>query len=276
MASVRLTDDEWLLLRDEPADLLKVYVELRRRMDFANATVGQHERLSEQAIKEVLHVPARAGRRAETPTRKRVRYVLSSLERLGAIEAVGSFVFRLPYAPSDDSVQKRWGQGGAKVGPEVGPNETGSKSPQDNSLNGQEQRGGHIGSSEVDSRWGLPPGAGPGGSSPDGEEVGGGPPPCPQQEIIDLYREICVPAGMSDVRVWNKTRQGLLRARWRQASKHQSLEFWRRYFEHCANSKFLTGQADPQPGKPPFVADLEWIVKPNNFAKIVEGKYHRG
>jgi len=114
-------------------------------------------------------------------------------------------------------------------------------------------------------------------SSPDGEDGDAkAPPSCPHQKIIDLYREICVPVGMPDVKVWNNQRERLLRARWREAVKHQSLDFWRQYFEHVAASHFLTGQAEPKNGQPPFCADLEWIVRPTNFAKIVEGKYHRG
>jgi hypothetical protein len=35
------------------------------------------------------------------------------------------------------------------------------------------------------------------------------------------------------------------------------------------------GRAPPQQGKPPFRADLEWLTKAANFAKIAEGKYHR-
>lgn len=113
-------------------------------------------------------------------------------------------------------------------------------------------------------------------STPDGVEGDGKPPPCPHEKILALYREICVPAGMTEVRVWNDKRCKFLRARWRENPKHQSLDFWRRYFEHCADSRFLTGQAEPRKDQPPFVADLEWIIRPSNFAKIVEGKYHRG
>lgn len=112
-------------------------------------------------------------------------------------------------------------------------------------------------------------------STPNGVDVGGKPPPCPQERILELYREVCVPAGLPDVRVWNETRQGYLRARWRENPKHQSLDFWRRYFEHVTRSRFLTGRTNGSGDKPPFVADLEWLVRQNNFAKVVEGRYHR-
>jgi hypothetical protein len=35
----------------------------------------------------------------------------------------------------------------------------------------------------------------------------------------------------------------------------------------------LTGRCEGRKGRP-FVADLEWIIRPKNFAPILEGKYH--
>jgi hypothetical protein len=40
-------------------------------------------------------------------------------------------------------------------------------------------------------------------------------------------------------------------------------------------SRFLTGKAEPGPGRKPFVATLEWLLRPKNFAKVVEGTYHQ-
>lgn len=96
---------------------------------------------------------------------------------------------------------------------------------------------------------------------------------CPHQEIIAAYHELlptCTP-----VRVWNDMRKGLLRQRWREDAKRQRIEWWRKFFGYVAESRFLTGQGDCTPGRDPFVADLEWLVRPQNFAKVIEGKYHR-
>jgi hypothetical protein len=103
--------------------------------------------------------------------------------------------------------------------------------------------------------------------------IAGGPPACPHQQIVDLYHEIL--PELPRVRLWNKTREGLLRARWRESSKHQSSDFWQRLFEHVRKSDFLMGRLDGTAGRPPFKADLEWLLLPSNFAKIIEGKYHR-
>jgi hypothetical protein len=111
-----------------------------------------------------------------------------------------------------------------------------------------------------------------------------GPPDCPHDRIIELYHEL-MPTNPR-VLEWNDTRRGYLRARWREKAKPNGrtqgytttdagITFWRRFFAYCAESKFLTGQSDGRPGRPPFVADLEWLMKPGNFAKVIEGKYHQ-
>lgn len=104
-------------------------------------------------------------------------------------------------------------------------------------------------------------------------------PACPQQEIIGLYHEhlpLC-----PKVREWNNARQGYLKSRWREKalerhwkSKQEGLAMFAKLFDFIGESKFLTGKVQAQRDKPPFVATLEWIVRPNNWAKIIEGKYH--
>jgi hypothetical protein len=51
------------------------------------------------------------------------------------------------------------------------------------------------------------------------------------------------------------------------------LAWWGEFFKSVGKSRFLTGKVNSKDGRA-FVADLEWILKPSNFAKIVEGKYH--
>jgi len=95
---------------------------------------------------------------------------------------------------------------------------------------------------------------------------------CPHEEIIELYHQI-LPTGRR-VRIWNDTRMAKLRARWKEDPKRQSLEWWAKFFNYIAESHFLSGKTATT-GRPPFELDLEWIVSPANFVKIVEGKYHR-
>jgi len=89
-----------------------------------------------------------------------------------------------------------------------------------------------------------------------------------------MYHEF-LPVG-THVRVWNGTRSKHLQARWRESTKRQNLDWWKRFFEYVAQSEFLTGRAPAAQGRDPFVVGLDWLVNPQNFAKVIEGKYHRG
>lgn len=110
-------------------------------------------------------------------------------------------------------------------------------------------------------------------------------PDCPHEKLIDLYHEAlpdCTRVGR-----WTPGRQQAMRARWKDEAapnreKHrgystteQGLAYWRRFFGWVAESKFLTGRAPGRDGKPPFMASLPWLVKSENFAKVIEGQYHR-
>lgn len=96
-------------------------------------------------------------------------------------------------------------------------------------------------------------------------------PDCPHDEIIALYHE-ALPANPR-IRQWTESRQESLRTRWREDEKRQSLDYWRRFFKHVAASPFLTGQRTGR-GERPFLPGLEWLVKAENFAKVIEGRYH--
>lgn len=93
-------------------------------------------------------------------------------------------------------------------------------------------------------------------------------PNCPHQEIIALYHELLPQC--TQVRTWTPARAQALRARWNEAPERQSLDYWRQFFEYVASCDFLIGRGG---GKTPFFADLEWITRAGNFAKIREGKY---
>jgi uncharacterized protein YdaU (DUF1376 family) len=117
---------------------------------------------------------------------------------------------------------------------------------------------------------------------PSGEpEEKTGLPKCNHKAVVDLYHEH-LPT-LRKVEVWNDARKGYLRQRWREVAAELSekeemseqvmLDYWARLFKYISQSKFLTGRVNDKGGRA-FVADLEWILKPSNFAKIIEGKYH--
>lgn len=101
------------------------------------------------------------------------------------------------------------------------------------------------------------------------DDVGAGkrttPNACPHKEIVALYHEIL--PGLRQVRTWNATREKHLRARWREDKRRQSLSWWRSYFERVKDSSFLTGK------KTDWSADFDWLIRPTNMAKVLEGKY---
>jgi hypothetical protein len=95
---------------------------------------------------------------------------------------------------------------------------------------------------------------------------------CPHQAIIDLFHEV-LPMARA-VREWTPARAMHLRARWREDTKRQELDWWRRFFAYIAESEFLTSRAKTAAGRKPFVLSLDWLVKTENFAKVREGAYH--
>ena len=90
-------------------------------------------------------------------------------------------------------------------------------------------------------------------------------PDCPHQEILALYHEL-LPT-LTQMRRWEGSRSKQLLSRWRENPKHQTLDYWRGYFEYVSQSDFLMGR------KTTWRADLEWLTKAANFTKVIEGKY---
>jgi hypothetical protein len=107
---------------------------------------------------------------------------------------------------------------------------------------------------------------------------------CPVGSLVDMYHE-CMPMN-PQVKVLNDARKKAIRARWKEAAlleakpfgyttRDEGLTAWRVFFTVCAESAFLTDRAPSAPGKPPFVADIDFIFSPSGFAKTLENKYHR-
>lgn len=124
-----------------------------------------------------------------------------------------------------------------------------------------------------------------GGNGSTGDQIAPVIPACPVQQIVDLYHA-CMPENPR-VRVIDDTRKKSIRARWKQAAQlvgvrpfgyatgAAGLHAWKTFFEVCADSDFLTGKTDPRPGKPPFMADIDFLMSPSGFKKCLENKYHR-
>jgi hypothetical protein len=119
-----------------------------------------------------------------------------------------------------------------------------------------------------------------GARPPDGEpgpKAGYEVPDCPHETIVEAYHET-LPM-LPRVEVWSEGRKSYLRQRWREVcaeqrfDRDQGIGWFRDYFATVGRSEFLTGKARPTKGDRPFLADLEWLVRPANFVKVIEGKY---
>lgn len=104
-------------------------------------------------------------------------------------------------------------------------------------------------------------------------------PACPHQEILALYAKHL--PGLPQPRVWDGQRVSSLKARWRwvlTAKKPNGgryatdtaggLDFFDRFFGYVAESDFLMGRDGKWSG-----CNLAWLVKAENFAKVLEGQY---
>lgn len=90
---------------------------------------------------------------------------------------------------------------------------------------------------------------------------------CPHGEIISLYHSIL--PELNPVKVWNEFRKKTLQSRWRESPERRDLKWWESFFRRIRESDFLMGRARD------FRADLEWLIRPKNFAAVLEGRYHR-
>lgn len=86
---------------------------------------------------------------------------------------------------------------------------------------------------------------------------------CPYVKIKDLYHKICI--SYPKIKTIDGNRKKAVAARWR---TYKSLDKFEEMFTLAENSSFLKGENERN-----WSADFDWMMKPTNFAKILEGKY---
>lgn len=104
-------------------------------------------------------------------------------------------------------------------------------------------------------------------------------PTCPHQDVIRLFAKHL--PELPQPRVWEGQRASNLKMRWRwiltakkpngalyAISATEALAYLDRFFAHVATSDFLTGRNGKWDG-----CSLAWLVKAENFAKVIEGQY---
>lgn len=89
----------------------------------------------------------------------------------------------------------------------------------------------------------------------------------PYKEIVDLFNSTCIslPTVQEPDEWKTATRKDRLRKLWKQES---DLEAWKHLFERIERSDFLAGRTEKWTG-----ATFDWILKPANLQKIIEGNY---
>lgn len=107
-------------------------------------------------------------------------------------------------------------------------------------------------------------------------------PDCPHLDVLALWAEVLPTFPQHLPAQWKGTRADHLRARWRETAAEkqwetcaQGLAYLRKLFAYVGSSPFLSGKTKPGSGHRPFMIELEWLVNPQNWAKVIEGKYHQ-
>jgi hypothetical protein len=103
-------------------------------------------------------------------------------------------------------------------------------------------------------------------------------PACPHDEIVKAYAEQL--PGLPQVAIVSDVRKGHMAARWKAVCADQKfdqaagVEWFRDFFALVAKSAFLTGSGKPNrdTGRV-WAADFDWLMNPQNFVKVVEGRY---
>ena len=81
---------------------------------------------------------------------------------------------------------------------------------------------------------------------------------------VQAYNDRCGAAGWPRVQVLSKPRRSAIAARLREVGQ----DGWVAALDRAARSRFLTGQTEK-----PFFASFDWLTKPANLTKVVEGNY---
>lgn len=99
--------------------------------------------------------------------------------------------------------------------------------------------------------------------------------PCPYVRIAQAWNQTCVSmAAVKAVPEWNAERKTACRSRWtdkaalgKYTTEEAGVAYWRKVFAFVESSDFLAGRG----GR--WSADFDWVMKPKNLIKIIEGNY---
>lgn len=89
--------------------------------------------------------------------------------------------------------------------------------------------------------------------------------------VVELWNEIFAGTYASQMEKITSTRRGSIHARIKE--DFNTIDAWREFFELIQQNDFLMGKTQYGERKP-FKITLDWVCKPANLAKIIEGYYH--
>ena len=90
--------------------------------------------------------------------------------------------------------------------------------------------------------------------------------PCPHEKIRELYNSLLPELVTCTNR--NKVFDKHTKSRWNESKDRQDMTWWQNFFKSVRDSDFLMGRTDK-----PFTCSLDWLVKPSNFTKVLNGNY---
>jgi hypothetical protein len=111
------------------------------------------------------------------------------------------------------------------------------------------------------------PGNGNGGAGKATVSAKAAKPKIPYREIVDCYNDI-LGGDLPRVKIVHSKRELAIRKIWHNNQKMRTLDKWESFFKFVASNGFLMGREKD------WRADFDWLVKEENFAKVVEGKYN--
>lgn len=106
-------------------------------------------------------------------------------------------------------------------------------------------------------------------------------PPCPHDTLIDLFAEHLPTLPQPKKELWEGKNAEAMRTRWKwvmtakkkngaryATTKDEAIAWFSRFFGYVAGSDFLSGRSGKW-----TACDLGWLMKADNFTKVVQGNY---
>ena len=94
---------------------------------------------------------------------------------------------------------------------------------------------------------------------------------CEYNKILNLYHDTL--PSLPKVKVLSASRKSAMKSRWNEDAKFGTIDFWIKLFDYISENDFLMGRVPPKEGQKQWSADLDFILSPKGFVKIIEGKY---